>query len=240
MKFKKKSISLAQVQCLYRDPTKPGSLGGLSRFAKTNKIPVSLAQKALEADLGYTLHKPGCRHFETSPVMVFGIDQQWAADLVEVANISRYNKGTKYLLMVIDVFSKFGWVEPLKSKMGQVVTEGFKKILKRSKGRKPVNLQTDDGKEFYNKTFQTFLKQKNIHHFSTSGDAKGAVVERFNRTLKERLYHYFTVKNSLSFLDVLQKLVSGYNASNHRSIKMAPKKVSNKNELEVWNNLYLN
>jgi len=95
---------------------------------------VSLARKALEADLGYTLHKPRRHHFETSLVMVFGIDQQWAADLVEVANISRYSEGTKYLLTVIDVFSKFAWVEPLRSKTGQVVTEGFKKILKEVKG----------------------------------------------------------------------------------------------------------
>ena len=112
--------------------------------------------------------------------MVFGIDEQWTADLLEVNHISKYNKGYKYLLTVVDVLSKHAWVESLKNKMGQAVTEAFEKILKQ--GRKPIKLQTDDGKEFYKKTFQSLLTHEGIHHFSTSGDTKASVVERFNRT----------------------------------------------------------
>ena len=96
----------------------------------------------------------------------------------------KYNRGYRYLLTVVDVFSKHAWVQPVKNKTGKAVTEAMAKILKG--GRKPINLQTDDGKEFYNKTFQALMKQKGIHHFSTSGDTKASVVERFNRTLKER------------------------------------------------------
>ena len=110
------------------------------------------------------------------------------------------------------------------------------KILKGS--RKPINLQTDDGKESYNKTFQELMKQKGIHHFSTSGDMKASVVERFNRTLKQRLYRYFTVQNTLNFVPVLQDLVRGYNRSCHRSIRMAPDAVTVSNSAEVWKNLY--
>ena len=129
--------------------------------------------------------------------MVFGIDEQWVADLIEGINIAKSNRGDRYLLTVVDVFSKYAWVEPVKIKTGKDVTTAFEKILKRSQGRQPQNLQTDDGKVFYIKHFQTLLKGKNIHHFSTSGDTKASVVERFNRTLKERLYRYFTVKNTL-------------------------------------------
>ena len=119
------------------------------------------------------------------------------------------------------------------------MTKTFKKILKRAKGRKPTNLQSDDGKEFYNSTFQTLLKQKDIHHFSTSGDTKASIVEHFNSTFKERLYRYFTVKNTLAYLTVLLDLVEGYNASyHHRTIGMAPQQVNSKNENEVWNQMY--
>ena len=107
------------------------------------------------------------------------------------------------------------------------------RILKRSEWRKPLNLQTDDGKEFYNKMFQALMKQHGIHHFPTSGDTKASVVERFNRTLKQRLYRYFTVKNTLKFVLILQDLVRGYNRSYHRGVKMAPNQVTLANSADV-------
>ena len=101
-------------------------------------------------------------------------------------------------------------MEPVKDKTGQAVTEAFEKILKQGRTT-PINLQTEDGKEFYNKTFESLVSRKGIQHFSTSADTKASVVERFNRTFKQRLYRYFTVKNTLSFLSLLQTLVKGYN-----------------------------
>ena len=221
-KGKKKELSAKTLLSRYRDPLKPGSLGGVTRFAKANNITIRRAREVLQRDLGYTLHKPRRRRFPTLPVMVYGIDEQWTADLIEVNNIAKYNRGYRYLLTVVDVFSKHAWVEPVKNKTGKTVTDAMTKILKRSEGRKPLNLQTDDGKEFYNKTFQELMKRKDIHHFSTSGDTKSSVIERFNRTLKQRMYRYFTSQNTLNFVPVLQDLVEGYNRSYHRSIKMAP------------------
>ena len=136
----------------YHDPEAPGSLGGVSCFARAQHLPVGKVRETVERDLGYSLHKPRRRRFPTLPVLVFNIDQQWVADLVEVQNISKYNKGMRYLLMVIDAFSKYAWVEPIKTKTGKAVTEAFEKILKRSQGRQPQNLQTDDGKEFCKET----------------------------------------------------------------------------------------
>lgn len=222
----------------YHDPSQPGSLGGIARFAKSHKISVDTAKKVLERDLGYTLHKPRRRRFATLPVLVFNVDQQWVADLVETQPLSKYNKGHRYLLNVIDVLSKYAWVEPLKDKTGKTVSDAFAKILKRADGRKPQNLQTDDGKEFYNKTFAALMKREGIHHFSTAGDTKASIVERFNRTLKERMYRYFTAKNTLSYLPVLQALVKGYNGSHHRSIGTSPETVNASNEGKVWERLY--
>ena len=163
-------------------------------------------------------------------------DDQWAADLIETQNIAKENQGIRYLLTVIDILSKYAWVQPLKDKKGPTVVKAFSKILE--EGRKPLKLQTDKGKEFYNKDMTQWLKENNIVHFSTGGDAKAAVVERFNRTLKERLYRYFTAANTLQFTDILQDLVEGHNVSEHSSIQMAPKAVTDQNSPQVWKTLY--
>ena len=220
----------------YHDPRAPGSLGGVQRFAKAHRLPLKKAQRVLEQDLAYTLHKPRRRRFPTVPVIVGGLDDQWVADLVEVQPLAKYNRGIRYLLTVVDVLSKYAWVQPLKDKTGVALVHAFEKILK---GRRhPNRLQTDRGKEFYNRTFQRWLDEQGIHHFSTEGDAKASVVERFNRTLKERLYRYFTAANTLRFDDVLPQLVQGYNATRHRSIGMAPQDVTWDNEEAVWKRLY--
>ena len=233
---RKKPLSMGVLLARYRDPLKPSSLGGLTRFPKANNISVKRAREVLERDLGYTLHKPRRQRFPTNPVVVFGIDEQWAADLIEVINIAKCNRRCRFLLTVVDVFSKQALVQPVKSKTGKAMMDAFEKILKG--GRKPINLQTDDGNELYNKIFQDLMRRKGIHHFSTSGDTKASVMERFNRTLKKRLYRYFTVKNTLSYLPMLKELVLGYNRSYHHSIKMAPTKVNARNEEQVRKNLY--
>ena len=235
-KRKKKVDRYAKVVVQYEDPTVAGSLGGVTRFAKAHKLSTAKVRAKLETSLGYTLHKPTRRHFRTLPVLVYAIDDQWVADLIEVGNIAKVNRGYRYLLTVVDVLSKYAWVEPVKAKTGKDVAAAFEKILRQ--GRTPRRLQTDDGKEFYNKTFQALMKRKDIDHFSTSGDTKASVIERFNRTLKQRMYRYFTVKNTLKYVTVLKDLVLGYNRSYHRSIKMAPEQVTAQNELQVWKNLY--
>ena len=98
----------------YHDPENPESYGGIERVAKENGISLKRAKRILEKDLGYTLHKPRRRKFPTLPVVVFGIDEQWTVDLIEVIDISKQNKGYKYLLTVVDVFPKYAWVEPIK------------------------------------------------------------------------------------------------------------------------------
>ena len=222
----------------YEDPSAEGSLGGVHRFARAHNLSLSRARRLLEGVLSYTLHRPTRKRFGTLPVLVFGVDEQWVADLMEVQKIARANRGTRYLLAVIDVLSKYAWVEPVKDKTGAAVTRAFERILTRAGGRRPLKLQTDAGKEFYNRTFETLLKRHNIQHFSTFGDAKASVVERFNRTFKGRLYRYFTARGTYGYLDVLQELVQGYNASKHRSIGLAPKDVTPDNEEFVWQRLY--
>ena len=234
---KKKKPKDAQFKRRYRDPQQPGSPGGVARFAKAQGITVQRARRVLAHKLGYTLHKPTRCHFPTLCVLVFGPDEQWAADLVDVQQLKRHNKGVNYLLTVVDVFSKYAWVVPIKQKTGLQVASALTTLFKTSK-RSPQKLQTDDGKEFYNKHVAKVLKDNGVHHFSTSGDTKASVVERFNRTFKQRLYRYMTTYNTPNYLSTLQTLVSGYNASFHRSIGMAPREVNDNNAREVWERLY--
>ena len=125
---------------------------------------------------------------------------------------------------------------PLKTKQGQELVKAFRTIL--SSGRKPLKLQTDKGTEFLNRQFQKFLRDNNIHFFTVNSELKASVIERFNRTFKNKMYKYFTAKNTLSYIDVLPQLVSSYNNTYYRSIKMKPTQVTKANESKVWDTLY--
>ena len=150
-------VTDGQLKRKYRDPKEAGSLGGVARFAKAQGIAVKRAKRVLAHELGYTLHKPTRRRFPTLRVLVFGPDEQWAADLVDVQKLKKYNKGVNYLLTVVDVFSKYAWVVPIKQKTGLQVASALTALFKTSK-RSPQKLQTDDGKEFYNKHVTKVLK----------------------------------------------------------------------------------
>ena len=144
---------------------------------------------------------------------------------------SKFNRGVKYLLAVIDVFSKYGWLIPLKDKTGKSVASALKTIFKE---RKPEKMWVDKGKEFYNKDVKDLTEL-----YSTENEEKSSVVERWIRTMKEEMWKYFTANSTNNFINVLSDLVKEYNNTRHSSIKMTPTKASQKeNELMVWRNLY--
>ena len=144
---------------------------------------------------------------------------------------SKFNRGIKYLLAVIDVFSKYGWLVPLKDKTGKSVASALKIIFKE---RQPENMWVDKGKEFYNENVKSLVEL-----YSTENEEKSSVVERWIRTMKERMWKYFTDNNTNHYVDILPDLVKGYNNTRHSSIKMTPVEASQKkNELVVWRTLY--
>lgn len=142
-----------------------------------------------------------------------------------------------YILTCIDVFSKFAWVRPVKRKTAEDVHQAFQSIFAKC-DRVPSKLQTDKGKEFLNRSVQNLFKHYGIHHFTTENETKAAVVERFNRTLKSKMWRYFSEMGSHRYLDVLQQLVASYNNTRHRSIGMTPSQVTEDKERLVWNRLY--
>ena len=151
---------------------------------------------------------------------------------------SKWNKGYRYLLMVLDVFSKYGWIVPLKDKKGETVAEAFKKIFK--EGRKPQYLWTDKGKEYYNKHVKELLDKNKIALYSTENEEKSSVCERWNRTIKSEMWKQFTVQGNTMYLDMLPKILKQYNNTKHSSIKMTPIEASKKknNKGLVYFNLY--
>ena len=106
----------------------------------------------------------------------------WGVDLADMQSLSKYNKGIKYLLCAIDLFSKYAWVVPIKDKKGTSIVNAFQKII--SEGRKPNKIWVDQGSEFYNDSFKDFLKINNIKMYST----KSVFAERFIRTLKNKIF----------------------------------------------------
>ena len=144
---------------------------------------------------------------------------------------SKFNRGIKYLLVVIDVFSKYGYLVPLKDKTGKSVASALKTIFKE---RQPEKMLVDKGKEFYNKDVKELIEL-----YSTENKEKSSVVERWIRTMKERMCKYFMDNNTNHYVDILPDLVEDYNNTRHSSIKMTPVEASKKkNELTVWRNLY--
>ena len=191
----------------YTNPSIPGSFSGITGFLKNNKFNSNLSKKVISSLPTYSLHKPIKFHFERNKTLVNGIDNQWQADLVDLSKLSGSNSKYKYILTCIDVFSKFAWAEPLLNKSAETTTEAFKKIL--SNGRKPNLIYSDDGNEFKGEC-KKFLKDNNIELFVTNSKNKATLVERFNRTLKEKMYRYFTfnkIKVNLNQLIFMKSVI---------------------------------
>ena len=143
------------------------------------------------------LHKSIIRKFEKRKVYSAFKDNIWAADLADIQLLSRYNKGIKFLLCVIDIFSKYVWVVPLKDKKVISIVKAFQIILKQSNSRKPNKIWVDKGSEFYNSSFKKWLQDNDIVMYSTYNEGKSVVAKRFIKTLKSKIYKYMTnnIKN---------------------------------------------
>ena len=158
-------------------------------------------------------------------------DNIWGADLADMKLLSRYNKGIRFLLCVIDIFSKYAWVVPLKDKKVVSIVKAFQSILKQS-NRKPNKKWVDKGSEFYNASFKKWLQDNDIVMYSTNNEGKSVVAERFIRTLKSKIYKHMTSISKNVYIDNLNDIVNEYNNTYHNTIKMKP--------IDVKVNTYIN
>ena len=228
---------------VYYDLSNPAAYSGINNVYREAKkrdptIKLSDVKSYLQKQDTYTLHRRIQRNFKRKKTVAAGIDTDWQADLCDVQNLKKHNKGFVYILTVIDVLSKFAWAEPIMNKTPATVAKAFKKVLDNS-GRSPWRLYTDKGWEFRGKPFQDLLDAYNIQYISSeSPDVKASVAERLNRTLKSKLWKHFTATKNLCYLDCLQDIVNSYNNTYHTSIKRKPTEVTQSNEGEVRRVLY--
>lgn len=168
------------------------------------------------------LHKMSRKHFKRRPYTMRGIDETFQADLIEMIPYAHQNNGHRYILVVIDTFSKFAWTIKLKNKTGKEVTSAMHTIFRDNPERIPKNLQTDAGKEFYNTSFQKLMEKYKINHYCTYSKMKASICERFNRTLLNRIWYRFSVQGSHKWVNILSDIVGSYNSTIHRTIQMRP------------------
>ena len=217
---------------IYYDPKHPAGFGGAQRLIRASAVKGSSAKEWLMNQRVYTLHKPARKRYNTRRYKVAGPHVLWQADLVEMIPYAEQNDGYNYLLTVIDVFSRYAWVRPLKRKTGIAVKAAFQDIFEEKVPRK---LQTDQGNEFENDIVQGFLQEHGIVFFTIKSQFKAALAERFNRTLKDKMWRYFTHIGNYRWVEVLQDFVSAYNSAPHRSLHgLAPNQVNDENKDELW------
>jgi len=221
-----------EMKRIWENPEDPVGYTGVSKLAKRVKASQKQTSKWLRNQMSYSLHKPMRRRFPTRKYKTSGINHLWQADLMEMIPYASINDGYKYILTCIDVFSRYARAVPVKSKSKKDMKEAMAILLE---DEKPLNLQTDLGKEFYNGDVKALLENNGINHYSVFSQFKAALVERFNRTLRSRLTKYFTKQGNKKWITVLPKIILAYNHSEHRGLTgLRPIDVNGDNAMKIW------
>lgn len=204
------------------------------------KLTLGYIKRFLQSQDSYTLHKPSRRRFKRNRVISDGLHEQYDLDLADVSSRAKANSGINFLLIAIDVFSRYAYVEPLRNKAMNTVVKGMENVLHRMGEHTPKSVRNDAGTEFLNKSFKRLLNRYGIKQYVSRSSVKANYAERFIRTLKNKMARYRTQYNTKRDIDYLQKAVSNYNNTYHSSIEMRPSDVSEANESALWSKLYLN
>ena len=216
-----------KLEKLYTDPDFPTAYSaGLKQF--------------MQSKTSLSRHKQIRRKFKRRKTLVFGPYTTLQADTIFYRNYSRQNSGYKYILVVIDCFSRKNWVRPMKSTTAEETARCLDDIIG-SMPYKPTQFSSDQGNEFNSKhpaIFNTLILKYGLVMYTLKAPIKAGIAERFIRTLKTRIERYFTENNTVKWIDVLEKLSQDLNNSYHRSIGMTPNEVNFENRREVFRSLY--
>lgn len=231
------------IEKIYTTPESGASFTSANKIQeqliRDHKVHASLKdiQNWLDTNLTYSLHKRALHKFERNPTVVGYIDEQWQIDLLFCPDIKNRFIGA---CICVDLASRYMWAEPIRNKSGKEIAEVFEKIIQKASPRKPLKLQGDMGKEFFNKNFENVMKKHNIKLFSTHSDHKAAIVERAIRSFKEKLYRILEEKpnETKKWEQLIPKITQAYNDTYHTNIKMAPSQVNSTNIGIVIKNLY--
>ena len=239
----KTNKTIKALKNIYFKTNHPAGFGGETKLTKAVKKSINKHKVSewLQSTDTYTLHKPAKKKFPRRSYIVGGINSLWQLDLSDLSKLSQYNDSYKWLLVAIDVFSKKAYVKAIKNKSGSVVAKALDELLNNTKPR-VEKVMTDKGTEFYNHHVKSVLKQHNVlgHYSSNNQEIKASVVERFQKTLKAKIYRYFTYTGGYRYIDQLDKFVEGYNNTKHSAHGKSPNAINSMNEEEIWQKLYVN
>ena len=229
---------------LYFNPKLPSSYLGpekLYQFVKSQgrfKIGRRRIRQWLQDQESYSLTRGARRKYTWSRVVVAGLDSQWDVDLMDMVDLAKQNDGVHYVLVCVDIFSRYAHCQPTKSKRDEDVLQVLKLIL--SGTRKAKTIRSDLGQEFRNKQVNAYLKSQNIHHFyALNTETKANYAERLIKTLKHKLFRYMLKTRTQRYIDVLQDVVYSYNHTLHRSLGQSPVSITKDNEGESRLQQYL-
>ena len=207
----------------------------LAYTAIKSKRKLGLGNNFAMEDLSNELNKPSIQKFERQKVIINHINEIHSTDLVDMTQYSKMNKGYKYIFTNIDIFSKYAYAYPIKSKKIQDIKICFEKIFKNNK---PKFIWSDNESSFLSKQMQQFFKNNNVKIYHTNSHLKAVVIERFNRSLRELMMKEFVKNNNTVWYNILPKLIKNYNNRYHNTIKMKPTQVNKSNEKNIKENIY--
>lgn len=196
------------------------------------------AAPAWKKQLTRELLKAKRKRFPRRRIFSPNVDWIWTMDLLDIHQLSRQNKNFRFILVVLDIFSRLAWARPLKDKTGVNVAKALQDIITTA-GRKPKKIWSDRGTEFYNATVTRLLERNTIKLYSTHNEPKASIAERFIRTLRDKIESNFILTQSTVWYDILPELIREYNNSYHRSIGMSPEDATKpENYSKVFDHLY--
>ena len=196
-----------------------------------------MTQKNIKIFINEIYSKPPKKYYATNKTDVYHIDDIWSLDILDLKDYGpENNRGYRYVLVIIDNFSKFGWTIPLKNKNALTIKDSFENILISSK-RRPSFLEGDRDRGFYNNLFQDFLNKNDINLYSRNSSYGAVFAERFNRTIRDLLKKPVFEKGDGNWIDILPTITKQYNNKIHSSTKLTPIQASlKKNEGYVYKN----
>ena len=214
-------------------PRTPWDIAAYS--AIKSKKTLGLGNNFTMEDLSEELNKSVINKFERKKIIVNHIDEIHSCDLVDMIKYSRVNRGYKYIFTNIDIFSKYAWSFPIKSKKISDIKPCFQKIFKE---RKPKFIWSDKESSFFSNEMLKFFEDHSIKIYYTNSNLKAVVIERFNRSLRELMMKEFVKNNNTVWYNILPELIKKYNNRYHNTIKMKPIDVNETNEKHIKNTVY--
>ena len=230
---------------IYYQPQSPGSFTSRdkiwrfirSRRDKPKGLTLKIVEQWLQLQDTPSVYKSRGSKFKREKIIVSCRDEQWSADLMDTSKLKKENDNVTFILVIVDIFSKFCWAEPLINKKAETVKKGFTRVF--DQGCIPQRIWVDAGSEFQNNLLKVYFKEKDVHMFIARSESKSVFAERLIKTLKLKMYKYMYHKQTYKYIDVLSDIVYSYNNSYHNSIKMAPMAVNSANELDIYTTHYM-